>query len=182
MALAGGGTDLEPYYSRYGGFVLNATIDQYAYCKVEPNREWCFKSIDLGIEEKHNLWNNAEYIVRMRTDLIPLSEIELKDLEADAPLNQDGFVAGPDRPWSDWFFIVPVQHIKFLEELAMGPQFNGSLMHTHTFIQNIGSPYRIEHHNFNIRTPTARGVELDRENYHVFAPQNQIDGYTIIKR
>ena len=55
-------------------------------------------------------------------------------------------------------------------------------MHTHTFIQNIGSPYRLEHHNFNIRTPTARGVELDHENYHVFAPQNQIDGYTIIKR
>ena len=118
----------------------------------------------------------------MRTDLIPLSEIELKDLESDAPMNQDGFVAGPDRPWSDWFFIVPVQHIKFLEELAMGPQFNGSLMHTHTFIQNIGLPYRLEHHNFNIRTPTARGVELDRENYHVFAPQNQIKGYTIIKR
>ena len=57
MALAGGGTDLEPYYSRYGGFVLNATIDQYAYCKVEPSREWCFKSIDLNVEEKHNFWD-----------------------------------------------------------------------------------------------------------------------------
>ncbi len=51
MALAGGGTDLEPYWKEYGGVVLNATIDQYAYCKVEPHSEWCFKSVDLDIEE-----------------------------------------------------------------------------------------------------------------------------------
>ena len=66
MALAGGGTDLEPYYTRYGGFVLNATIDQYAYCKVEPRRQWCFKSIDLGIEEKHDFYSDkfaeGEYV------------------------------------------------------------------------------------------------------------------------
>ena len=36
MALAGGGTDLEPYWKEYSGVVLNSTIDQYAYCKIEP--------------------------------------------------------------------------------------------------------------------------------------------------
>ena len=32
-----------------------------------------------------------------------------------------------------------------------------------------------------MRTPTARGVELDLEDYHVFS-ENYTDGYTIIKR
>lgn len=52
IGLSGGGTDLEPYCSRYGGLVLNATIDQYAYCKVETFDRWTFKSIDLDIEEE----------------------------------------------------------------------------------------------------------------------------------
>ena len=125
--------------------------------------------------------DDYDYIIRMRTDLIPLSELDLKDLETDVTMNQDGFVAGPDRPWSDWFFIVPVKQIKFLEELAAGPLVNGEVIHTHTFIQGIGTPYGIEHYEFNMRTPTARGVELDRENYHVFS-ENYTDGYTIIKR
>ena len=125
--------------------------------------------------------DDYEYIIRMRTDLIPVSEIDLKDLEGDAPINQDGFVAGPDRPWSDWFFIVPTKQIQFLKDLAEGPHNDGYLMHTHTFIEGVGKPYNIEHYEFNMRTPTARGVELDQQNYHVFS-QNYTDGYTIIKR
>ena len=52
MALSGGGTDLEPYWRKYGGVVLNVTIDQYAYCKIEPAEKWIFKSVDLGLEEE----------------------------------------------------------------------------------------------------------------------------------
>ena len=94
MALAGGGTDLEPYYSRYGGFVLNATIDQYAYCKVEPSREWCFKSIDLGIEEKHNLWNSVEYIDSKLKLLINSYQYLTKDVERE-PVRITTYVEAP---------------------------------------------------------------------------------------
>ena len=94
MALAGGGTDLEPYYSRYGGFVLNATIDQYAYCKVEPSREWCFKSIDLGIEEKHNLWDSVEYIDSKLKLLINSYQYLTKDVERE-PVKITTYVEAP---------------------------------------------------------------------------------------
>ncbi|MDR2433454.1 MAG: dehydrogenase [Treponema sp.] len=55
LGLAGGGTDIAAYYNLYGGHVLNATVDMYAYCTIEPNESGrlVFAAVDLDKKEEY---------------------------------------------------------------------------------------------------------------------------------
>jgi D-glycero-alpha-D-manno-heptose-7-phosphate kinase len=50
LGLAGGGTDVSPFCDRFGGIVLNATIDRYCYTTIEerPGERSEFISSDRG--------------------------------------------------------------------------------------------------------------------------------------
>ena len=52
LGLAGGGTDVSPYSDIYSGAVLNATIDQYAYCTIEETNNDTITLIASDIDLK----------------------------------------------------------------------------------------------------------------------------------
>lgn len=55
LGLGGGGSDVSPYSDMYGGAVLNATIDKYAYCTIEETATGSivFHAADIGLKKKY---------------------------------------------------------------------------------------------------------------------------------
>lgn len=52
LGLAGGGTDIESFYSTHGGCVLNATIDLYACCTLKPKDDGKIRFVASDIGEE----------------------------------------------------------------------------------------------------------------------------------
>jgi D-glycero-alpha-D-manno-heptose-7-phosphate kinase len=84
LGLAGGGTDVSPYCDEYGGYVLNATIDRYAYATLRPLAEPVLRFVAADLE---------------RTVELPL----------DAPLELDGQLDLHKAVYSALLGLVPGQ-------------------------------------------------------------------------
>lgn len=63
LGLAGGGTDVSPYSDMYGGLVLNATINLYAYCTIEELPDCDYIEIDSYDADVHEMCVLAESLV-----------------------------------------------------------------------------------------------------------------------
>ncbi len=61
LAFGGGGTDVAPYADERGGFVLNSTINLYAYVTIVPNETERIRlhSFDYGVEVTYTLGEGA---------------------------------------------------------------------------------------------------------------------------
>jgi D-glycero-alpha-D-manno-heptose-7-phosphate kinase len=68
LGLAGGGTDVSPYCDNFGGYILNATIDRYAYAiiKLNNNKKIYFSASDRKIEEQEKL----DFPIKLKGELI----------------------------------------------------------------------------------------------------------------
>lgn len=87
IGMAGGGTDVSPYSDLYGGAILNATIDLYAYASLEPldngkiefcidGTEKCFATSsqkEIPVEPGYELFIGVYNRVVKQFDLKPLS-------------------------------------------------------------------------------------------------------------
>lgn len=69
LGLAGGGTDVSPYSDLYGGAILNATINMYAYATIKPltGKKIVIKAIDCN--EQVNVEAKKQLVINGQLDL-----------------------------------------------------------------------------------------------------------------
>ena len=84
IGLAGGGTDVDPYASRHGGFVLNATINRYAYTFVHTLGDG---HIELEAQDRNLFWRGLYSEIDEVPDTLTLHRAAIKRMVGMAGLS-----------------------------------------------------------------------------------------------
>lgn len=99
LGLAGGGTDMESFYSNHGGCVLNATIDLYACCTLKPkqNGKIKFTATDLEDEFECDVTNYIPPTGNLKLHKAIYNRI-VKDYNHDKPIGSFKMTTYCDSP------------------------------------------------------------------------------------
>ena len=102
IAFGGGGTDVSPYADERGGFVLNATINQYAWVSIVPNDSNRIRlfSRDLGEEAELSVGQSSERPTPRGPMLLARGVIDALGVATQAPSGFDLFTHTDCQPES----------------------------------------------------------------------------------
>ncbi|MFN3939941.1 MAG: dehydrogenase, partial [Chitinophagales bacterium] len=88
IGLAGGGTDVSPYSDIYGGCILNATINKYAYATIIPRKDGKIVLRAVDIDQHVELDANSKLEINGQLDLLKgVYNRVVKDYNHNAPLS-----------------------------------------------------------------------------------------------
>jgi D-glycero-alpha-D-manno-heptose-7-phosphate kinase len=69
LGFAGGGSDVSPYSDWYGGLILNATINLYAYCSIEETNDSKIEIVASDLEQQLSYVSAKELPIDGNLDL-----------------------------------------------------------------------------------------------------------------
>lgn len=88
IGLAGGGTDVSPYSDLYGGCILNATINKYAYATIIPRKDGKIVLSAMDRQETVELDSTSKLPIDGKLDLLKGAYNRIvKDFNHNAPLS-----------------------------------------------------------------------------------------------
>jgi hypothetical protein len=96
------------------------------------------------------------HIIRIRTDITFSQKVSVEELLQDHISVQNGYVAGFDRRFSDWFISCPTKHKSFFTDLAnLEEHFSTGVLHMHNLMNKLSTKYPMLDKQFNAETPST---------------------------
>lgn len=139
----------------------NSTYSQLPWLNLEESREVVsrLKCQYKCLEDAVSMIENTQeytHIIRIRTDIIFSQKVNVEELLEDRIVVQDGYVAGFDRRFSDWFLCCPVRYSGFFSDLAnLEEHYKHGLVHMHNLMEKLSTRWPMIDKQFYADTPST---------------------------